>query len=73
MPQDQYIQLDSLPEEVRKKVLDFIASLMVQWERKAPPEPTPKKRMIVGLAEGKVFVPDDFNEPLTGRLQGVLK
>ncbi len=63
---DPYIQLDSLPEEVRKKVLDFIASLMEQWEQKekSPSEPKPRKRMIAGLAEGKVIVPDDFNEPL---------
>lgn len=62
---DQYVQLDSLPEEVRKKVIAFIASLMEQWERKNPiPEPEPPKRMIAGLAEGMVTVPDDFNEPL---------
>ena len=63
--QNQYIQLDSLPEEVRKKVLAFIASLMEQWDRKnSTPEPTPPKRMIAGLAEGKLVVPDDFDEPL---------
>lgn len=33
MAQDPYIQLDSLPEEVRKKVLDFIEQLMEQWEK----------------------------------------
>lgn len=63
--QNQYVQLDSLPEEVRKKVLAFIASLMEQWDRKnSLPEPTRTKRMIAGLAEGKLVVPDDFDEPL---------
>ena len=63
--QDQYIQLDSLPEEVRKKAIEFIASLMEQWERKnATPDPKRKSKMVAGLAEGKVTVPDDFNEPM---------
>lgn len=63
---DQYIELSALPEEVRKKVLAFAAELMEQWRNKNAkkgPEP-PKKKMIPGLAEGKIVVPDDFNEPL---------
>lgn len=65
---DQYIQLDSLPEEVRKKVLDFIASLMDQWEKKQQGdresnEPK-RKRRIAGIMEGQIHISDDFDAPL---------
>jgi|688.fasta_scaffold159470_2 mRNA-degrading endonuclease RelE of RelBE toxin-antitoxin system len=58
--QDQFIQLGSLPEDVRKQVLDFIEFLM---ERKKRPE-EPKKKRIAGLAKGMITIPDDFDEPL---------
>lgn len=62
---DQYIQLDSLPEEVRTKVLDFIASLMEQWEQKEGPGKVPrKKRRIAGLMKGQIHISDDFDAPL---------
>lgn len=65
---DQYIQLDSLPEEVRKKVLDFIASLMDQWEKQQQEvresnEPK-RKRRIAGIMEGQIHISDDFDAPL---------
>jgi len=60
-----YIQLDSLPKEVRKKVLAFITELMVEWERNNPAqEVSPKKKLIAGLAKGMATIPDDFDEPL---------
>ena len=62
---DQYIQLDSLPEEVRTKVLDFIALLMEQWEQKEAPSEAPrKKRRIAGLMKGQIHISDDFDAPL---------
>ena len=62
---DPYIQLDSLPEEVRKKVLEYIALLMEEWaQNNAAPEPSQKKKLIFGLAEGMITIPDDFDEPL---------
>ena len=62
---DPYIQIESLPEEVRKKVLDFIASLMEQWEQKEVPSEAPrKKRRIAGLMKGQIHISDDFDAPL---------
>lgn len=60
--QDQYIQLSSLPEDVRKQVLDFIEFLMHRKEEK-PKEPQQKKRPI-GLMKGKIWMADDFDAPL---------
>lgn len=58
--QDQYIQLSSLPEDVRKQVLELIERLMRR--RKEDPEP-PKKR-IAGLMKGQIHMTDDFDAPL---------
>ena len=60
--QDQYIQLSSLPEDVRKQVMDFIEFLMNRKQEK-PNDSTPKKRPI-GLMKGKIRMSDDFDAPL---------
>lgn len=60
--QDQYIQLSSLPEDVRIQVLDYIEFLMERREEK-PKESTPKKRPI-GMFKGKIRMADDFDAPL---------
>ncbi len=59
--QDQYIQIASLPEDVRKQVLDFIEFLM---QRKNRPEEPKKGKRPIGLAKGMITIPDDFDEPL---------
>lgn len=57
-----YIQLSSLPEDVRQQVLDFIEFLM---RRKEGGDPQQKRKTPVpGLAKGMVTVPDDFDAPL---------
>lgn len=60
--QDQYIQLSSLPEDVRKQVMDFIEFLMNRKQEK-PKESAPKKRPI-GMFKGKIRMADDFDAPL---------
>lgn len=57
-----YIQLSSLPDDVRQQVLDFIEFLM---RRKQDGGPQGKRKPPVpGLAKGMVTVPDDFDAPL---------
>ncbi len=57
-----YIQLSSLPEDVRQQVLDFIEFLM---RRRKVGEPQPKRKTPVPrLAKGMVTVPPDFDAPL---------
>lgn len=60
---DPYIQLSSLPEDVRQQVLDFIAFLMQRRKKEPAPKPDERKP-IPGLAKGMVRVPDDFDAPL---------
>lgn len=66
MARHQYIQLESLPEEVRKKVLAFIEDLMRQWEQRKPnPDGKPrKKRRTAGLMNGQIHIAEDFDAPL---------
>lgn len=58
--------MDSLPEEVRKKVLAFIEDLMRHWEqRKHGQEGNPrKKRRTAGLMKGQIHIAEDFDAPL---------
>lgn len=59
---NNYIQLSSLPDDVREQVLDFIEFLM---RRKQEGDPHGKRKTPVpGLAKGMVTVPDDFDAPL---------
>ena len=59
-----YIQLSSLPEDVRQQVLDFIEFLMRQKQGKDPEHKGGRKTPVLGLAKGKVVIPDDFDAPL---------
>ncbi|MBV6405548.1 MAG: DUF2281 domain-containing protein [Flavobacteriales bacterium] len=57
-----YIQLSSLPEDVRQQVLDFIEFLMRRRQGNEPKEK--RKTPVPGLAKGMVTVPADFDAPL---------
>lgn len=63
---DHYIQLSSLPEEVRRQVLDFIEFLMQreQQQGKGKGKEQGKPKPISGLLKGKVKIADDFDAPL---------
>jgi len=68
---DQYIQLSSLPEDVRRQVLDLIAMLMAKrsdhlsgnevYDQRSAPS---GKRPIAGLMKGRIIISDDFDAPL---------
>ncbi|HNA34618.1 MAG TPA: DUF2281 domain-containing protein [Flavobacteriales bacterium] len=62
---DQYIQLSSLPEDVRRQVLDFIDFLMLRPDRtRKEPAKQNGKKPISGLLKGKIRIADDFDAPL---------
>lgn len=68
MAMHQYIQLSSLPEEVRRKVEAFIARLMEEWEKGRKPEANKEEeapqRRVFGIAKGMAAMTEDFDEPL---------
>ncbi|HRN36930.1 MAG: DUF2281 domain-containing protein [Flavobacteriales bacterium] len=57
---DLLIKINSLPEDVRKQVSDFIEFLLA---RKPQQEPAKKKR-VAGLMKGEIHIADDFDAPL---------
>lgn len=59
---DNYIQLSSLPDDVRKQVLDFIEFLLRKKKGEGPGKP--RRTPVPGLAKGMVTVPKDFDAPL---------
>jgi len=62
---DQYIQIASLPEDVRSQVVEFIEFLLQR--RKKDDRPTQKadpNLRPLGKFKGKIHMSDDFDEPL---------
>lgn len=55
-----YSQIMKMPAEMRKKVVDYIESLLSQ----APPTPEKKKDRIPGLAKGMIIMKDNFDDPI---------
>jgi hypothetical protein len=58
---DLFLKISSLPEDVRKQVLELIDRLMK--DRAPRPEPPRPKRKL-GLLKGKIKISDDFDAPL---------
>ena len=62
---DLFVKINSLPADLRKQVIDFVEFLL---KRKNAPEPSEgdsdRKKPIAGLLKGKIWIADDFDEPL---------
>ena len=57
-------KLQTLPPQQQQQVLDFVEFLAQKY---AQAEETPKKR-VMGLHKGKIWMSDDFNDPLPDEL-----
>ena len=57
-------KLETLPESLQLKVLDYIDSLIENREQFSEPEAVIKKHRVAGSMKGKIFMSDDFDEPL---------
>ncbi|WP_341224688.1 DUF2281 domain-containing protein [uncultured Arcticibacterium sp.] len=55
-----YTQLESLPSDLKKEVLDFIEFLKFKMDR----EPKSSKNRQFGVLKGKISMTNDFDEPL---------
>jgi len=59
-----------LPEDLQSEVIDFIDFLLTKTKKKIKHVPEPKKsekkisKIVLGSLEGKITLPNDFNEPL---------
>lgn len=57
-------KLETLPESLQLKVLDYIDSLIENSEQSSEPEAVKKKYRVAGAMKGNIFMSDDFDEPL---------
>ncbi|MDZ8258302.1 DUF2281 domain-containing protein [Nostoc sp. ChiQUE01b] len=57
-------KLQTLAPEQQQEVLDFVEFLAQKY---AQPQQPPQKR-VLGLNQGKIWISDDFNEPLPDEL-----
>jgi len=55
-----YSQIMKMPAEMRKKVAEYIESLL-NTPQSQPPK---KKKMIPGLAKGMIIMKDNFDDPI---------
>ncbi|WP_392533055.1 DUF2281 domain-containing protein [Nostoc sp. C117] len=53
-------KLQTLAPEQQQQVLDLVEFLEQKY---AQPQQAPQKR-VLGLSQGKIWISDDFNEPL---------
>lgn len=56
--QDLFVKINSLPEDIRKELEEYVDKLLKRLKKE------PKKKRPIGLAEGMITIPDDFDEPL---------
>lgn len=56
-----YTKLADLPIELKKRVSDYIDSLMAKQQQKSD-----KQKRTAGLAKGLVSMKDNFNDPIDG-------
>ncbi|WP_373518108.1 DUF2281 domain-containing protein [Pricia sp.] len=57
---DIYIQISTLPDDLKKEVGNFVAFLKSKKSTKV----TTKKQVKGGLAKGLIEMTDDFDDPL---------
>lgn len=54
-----YIKINSLPNDIKSEVNDFIDFLLTKKKKEIK-----KKKPIFGCAKGQLFISPDFDEPL---------
>lgn len=56
--------VEKLPESVKQAVLDYTEFLVKRYEKEMPKNEQPTKRGGRGIWKGKIWMADDFDEPL---------
>jgi mRNA-degrading endonuclease RelE of RelBE toxin-antitoxin system len=56
--------IEKLPESVKQAVLDYIEFLVNRYAEEAPKTEKAAKRGGLGIWKGKIWISDDFDEPL---------
>lgn len=56
--QDLFVKINSLPEDIRKELEEYVDKLLKRLKKE------PKVKRPIGLMKGKIWISDDFDEPL---------
>ncbi|HRN36043.1 MAG TPA: DUF2281 domain-containing protein [Flavobacteriales bacterium] len=56
--QDLFVKINSLPEDIRKELEEYVDKLLKRLKKE------PKAKRPIGLMKGKIWIADDFDEPL---------
>ncbi len=56
--------VEKLPESVKQAVLDYIEFLVNRYTQETPKTEKAAKRGGLGIWKGKIWMSDDFDEPL---------
>jgi hypothetical protein len=57
-------KLKTLPLEQQRQILEFVEFIAQRYTQQTPQENQPNQKRIAGLHKGKIWMSDDFNEPL---------
>jgi hypothetical protein len=64
LPQAILAKLEVLPPAQQQEILDFAEFLIQKYEQALPEKASAGKQRILGLDEGKVWMSEDFDDPL---------
>jgi hypothetical protein len=64
------VKLQNIPSEQQRQILDYVEFIADKYAGATDsPQQYPKKR-ILGLHQGKIWMSDDFNDPLSDEFWG---
>lgn len=63
-------KVKDLPPEKQQEILDFAEFIHKKYHQDQEKESKPKKKRMAGLYKGKVWMSDDFNDPLPPEILG---
>lgn len=64
-------ELKNLPPEQQQQILDFVQFIAEKYHKSQLSQNQPSKKRIAGLHKGKIWMSDDFNDPLPDRFWGI--
>lgn len=57
-------KLQTIPLEQQKQILDYIDSIVKESSLTSEKSQSSPKKRVLGLHQGKIWISDDFNDPL---------
>lgn len=58
-------KIKDLPIEKQQAILDFAEFISHKYVQEKEKENNPKKKRVAGLSKGKIWMSEDFNDPLS--------